>query len=738
MKTKLVLSAILLASAAASPLRAASFTEAEFTRLFNEVKVLKSNVAPRDAVVGGQIDAVTSVATGEDSRAEMRFPDKSLTRLGANSRFTLRGDKRTLELDEGVMLLQVPKKMGGAKVRTAAVTAAVTGTTVLFEYVKGGFVKLIVIEGSVDLYFNDKPGVFKTVNAGEMIIMQVDSNFIPDPVDVDLNLLLRTSKLISADDVGTPNLKQVAEAAKEQSSKLKKGELVKTNLMIPGRGTQVAIMTNTRMNLAVASDGTQSQNGGQSSGNNNNNNNGGNGNGGPSAGSQVPTPLSPLISGTTVLNETSEVRTNPHVDAFNSVNGFGTYEGAVYNAAVPYSQFAFGINTPLVNPDAENVLAAGAPWAAFKFEELLINGTPFFNIADGGIRNIIFSAAGNIRLVEDDSFGFEAGGVGTSGEYYSNGWDLTGSGVENLVLYTQLGSIFIGPNFAFYGEYDDPFTNLSLIAADTGGDVNIQSDIDLRFYSGEGGYSEGGSLVVSAGQDIIMGSAVSSFDIYAEGYRTISASSVSATAGRDITIQSTEVRTDKRATFTAGRSIRIDNSSVLRVLSSDPDALLQLVAGQDVTIDGTDNYYETLDARNIEIESRNGNITLNGVRNFGTEVFKAQALGANGWITIGNSSLNANQVMKLYAQGNNGGVRFVENTNLFAGRTDIAGRTVEIANGKVVTIENGGSSLNVYTDNPQFNTSTRNVGKGTFNDSSDAGGNVIDVQHRSFNSRSQY
>src|SRR4051812_10326818 len=80
----------------ASPIAAAGYSKAEITRLFNDVKVLKENVAPKTAAVGEQINPVTSVSTGADSRAELRFPDRSLTRLGANSRFTLRGDSRTL------------------------------------------------------------------------------------------------------------------------------------------------------------------------------------------------------------------------------------------------------------------------------------------------------------------------------------------------------------------------------------------------------------------------------------------------------------------------------------------------------------------------------------------------------------------------------------------------------------------------------------------------------------------
>lgn len=71
----------LLGSALLFPagLSAASYTKAEVTRLHNEVKVLKENAAPREAVVGDEISSVTSVATGAASRAELKFPDNSLT-----------------------------------------------------------------------------------------------------------------------------------------------------------------------------------------------------------------------------------------------------------------------------------------------------------------------------------------------------------------------------------------------------------------------------------------------------------------------------------------------------------------------------------------------------------------------------------------------------------------------------------------------------------------------------------
>jgi hypothetical protein len=186
-------------------LAAADYDQAEITKVHREVQVMKANAAPRNASEGQQIKPVTSVATGAASRAELRFPDRTLTRLGANSRFTLRGGSRTLDLDRGVMMVQVPKRQGGAQIRTAGVTAAVTGTTVLIEYHPGGVVKLIVIEGECVLTLNRDRSEFQTLRAGQMITMQDGAGAIPAPQDIDLGRLLESSRLISANDSTQPN-----------------------------------------------------------------------------------------------------------------------------------------------------------------------------------------------------------------------------------------------------------------------------------------------------------------------------------------------------------------------------------------------------------------------------------------------------------------------------------------------------------------------------------------------------
>ncbi len=75
----------------------------------------------------------TGVRTGGESRSELTFADLTITRLGANTIFSFNKAGRNAQVDSGSILLRVPKESGGGRIRTNAVTVAVTGTTVIVE-----------------------------------------------------------------------------------------------------------------------------------------------------------------------------------------------------------------------------------------------------------------------------------------------------------------------------------------------------------------------------------------------------------------------------------------------------------------------------------------------------------------------------------------------------------------------------------------------------------------------------
>ena len=110
---------------------ALDFSQARVTQVVQDVKVVPSGSAARPATVNETVNQGSAVQTGTQSRSELTFQDKSITRLGEKTIFTVGKGARTIDLGSGQFLLYVPKNSGGAKVKMGSVTAAITGTTVL-------------------------------------------------------------------------------------------------------------------------------------------------------------------------------------------------------------------------------------------------------------------------------------------------------------------------------------------------------------------------------------------------------------------------------------------------------------------------------------------------------------------------------------------------------------------------------------------------------------------------------
>lgn len=228
MKTHL-LPVTLACAAALAATQASQFNEATVTRAVNTVRILPPDASPKPASAGERIRGNDALQTGAASRAELTFPDNTLARLGANTLFSFNTGTRDVSLENGTILLEVPKGVGGATIRSAPVTAAITGTTIMMEYSPGnpGVVKLIVLEGSVRLSLNNRVGESVVVRAGQMIAIPDNATNMPDPVDVDLDRIIATSTLVNDGDLASMDRIQAGAAA--QRRLLRRGILLETN-----------------------------------------------------------------------------------------------------------------------------------------------------------------------------------------------------------------------------------------------------------------------------------------------------------------------------------------------------------------------------------------------------------------------------------------------------------------------------------------------------------------------------
>jgi hypothetical protein len=170
-----------------------------------------------------------------------------------------------LNLQDGAMLLRVPKGAGGAKINSSAVIAAIAGTTVMVEThastkkKHNSYYKFIVLEGSARLYLPGRLGESTLVKAGQMIIMRADTKMIPEPVDVDIGKITQSSLLVTGFSTPLGSEALIAFEKTKQSEQKNSGQLYETNLAIYGGGTNVVVADPNTVDLAVTAESNAAQ-----------------------------------------------------------------------------------------------------------------------------------------------------------------------------------------------------------------------------------------------------------------------------------------------------------------------------------------------------------------------------------------------------------------------------------------------------------------------------------------------
>ncbi|HEY0369871.1 MAG TPA: FecR domain-containing protein [Chthoniobacterales bacterium] len=237
--------AAILSLTTAVALHAGALTEARISKIVNDVSVIRPDAGPHAASLNEVVKDELAVKTGIKSRSELLFQDDTLTRLGPESLFSFKAGTRDITLGRGTMLLQVPKGIGGAQIRTAAVTASITGTTIMIEHVPGKLLKVLVLEGSLRLSVNGRFGDSLLLLPGKMVIMPPNAKRIPDPVSIDLKKVVKTSSLVKMGGKAKPlpSTNLIAAEIASQEKNMSRSELVPTNLAIVGEGAKVQVLS---------------------------------------------------------------------------------------------------------------------------------------------------------------------------------------------------------------------------------------------------------------------------------------------------------------------------------------------------------------------------------------------------------------------------------------------------------------------------------------------------------------
>ncbi len=462
--------------------QAGTLTHAEVTRIINDVKLVNPAGA-RPAVEHDVIKEDNGLRTGAKSRAELLFEDNTLARLGADTFFSFKSGTRDLDLGSGSMLLQVPKGLGGTKIRAAAITAAITGTTVLFDYQPGGHYKLIVLEGSVRLSVNGTIGQSVLLTAGKMVVMPSNSRHVPDPVDVDLETITKTSGLLDGKKFGKgksaakelPSMGLIEKEIGQQKKQMTQQGLIQTNLVMLGNGTEVILASNNVLdsvsNRIDANRADEEQNhvpatrtaGGKSASRE------------PASDPVTPDPVHPVASG-------------------------DVYHGQATDGSA--SHFFFGGKTAFDTGSGFEALGSDptVPLGVLTFPEFSLAGSPSFAIP-GAPDSLAIISRGEIEIKASP-------GV----------WDLTP--LRGLLLATIDGSIKLDKDHSFTGSNQALF----IYARGAASDLNLESNIFLptgraQLIAGRNANIKGdvtvSSLEVFAGGDIKLGGSVTTQSLVA-------------------------------------------------------------------------------------------------------------------------------------------------------------------------------------------------------------------------------
>ena len=147
-------------------------------------------------VLNDKIESDTQVGTGEQSMCELSLDDKSITRIGANALFSFVKQERLVKCDKGTFLVSKDPETETITVTTGSVTAAVNGSTVMFD-VKDDATHIAVAETTTGVIVTDKNGKSMTLQSGEGISATPNGMTSSSPRSVDIKDLTSSSPLFT-------------------------------------------------------------------------------------------------------------------------------------------------------------------------------------------------------------------------------------------------------------------------------------------------------------------------------------------------------------------------------------------------------------------------------------------------------------------------------------------------------------------------------------------------------------
>jgi hypothetical protein len=238
MKTTILICAF--AAGLLPALSAAPLAQGTFTEVIRNVNKLAPDGTAAPATLNQTVQAPDRVRTGAESRAELTAPDKTITRIGANTVFAFDTSQRVLHLDQGSVLFHAPKGAGGGTIKSGGASAAILGTTIIVSATPGGGFKLIALEGTAKATLEN--GKRATVKAGQLVYVLPGGKGFSEVLTINLGKLAANSQLVSGFSQPLPSVDLINTAIHQQHLLLSSGRAVDTGVAadsfyaFPGNG----------------------------------------------------------------------------------------------------------------------------------------------------------------------------------------------------------------------------------------------------------------------------------------------------------------------------------------------------------------------------------------------------------------------------------------------------------------------------------------------------------------------
>jgi len=204
-----------------------------FTEVVKDCIIINAATkAETPAKAGDVLTPPNVLKTGADSRAELVAEDKTVTRVGANTIFSVEADSRDVNIAQGSVLFASPKGRGGGRIKSAGATASVLGTTMIVGANQAGGFKVMLLEGK---------GEVKGLKGGGVILNPGQLSFaLPGqapsaPMSFELKGQVGGSKLVKGFSKPLASIGKIEAAISGQNIKISMGALTSTGLLLTDR-----------------------------------------------------------------------------------------------------------------------------------------------------------------------------------------------------------------------------------------------------------------------------------------------------------------------------------------------------------------------------------------------------------------------------------------------------------------------------------------------------------------------